>query len=360
MKKYQRFISKLYIKNFLLFFISLELFFVGIDLLQNLKDISSSANLQILYTVNQLLYYVNFTLPLSLIFAMLLTVFNILKGNELVALYSLGISKNGVIKPMFIISLIVVSIYIMLNFIPDFVYSYEKSKNIKKYNTLHKATENLFLKSHNTYAYIKTLYPIEKRGEDIRVFITKESKLVEVLEAKEAIFKDNYWILKDIVSTKLMVTDSNLSSQKLIVLKLDSKEIFHGFKPKIINTLFKKRSKLTIQDSISAIKFLNKQSINSDKIRSNFYVMIFFPLFAPIVIYGLFFPLPAQRRGSNIALINTLYISIVLSLWGILFAFSKIAENGALLPEAAIILPIFIMALAAWFLSKKYKTKSLF
>ncbi len=357
MKKYQRFISKLYIKNFLLIFISLELFFVGMDLLDNLKGVSSSANLQILYATNQLLYYVNFTLPLSLIFAMLLTVFTILKTNELVAMYALGISKKDVIKPIFVISSIVTFSYILLNFVPDFVYAYEKSKNIKRYNSPYTATKSLFLKSDDSYAYIETLHPVQKRGENLKIFIIKNYKLTEILEAKEAIFKDNYWSLQDVHSIKVLNSDINAKKQKLLFENFKSKEVFHGFKPKIINTLFQKRSKLTIQDGITAMIFLNSQNLNSDKIRANLYSMIFFPLFAPIIIYGLFFPLPAQRRGTNIALLNTIFISTILSIWGTLFAFTQMSENGAILAEIAIILPIIILAFSAWFVSKKYQMK---
>lgn len=357
MKIYQKFIAKEYIKNFFLIFIALEFFFIGMDLLQNLKNISSSANLQILYSVNQLLYYINFTLPLSLVFAMLLTLFNILKSNELVSLYALGISKNEILKPIMIISGAITIFYIALNFTPFFVHSYEKAKNIKKYNVLNKSTSALFLKSNDTYVYINELIPIEKRGENLKIFITKEHKLVEILEAKSATFQNNYWKLRDVTSIKIPHLNGDLRDKKLIFTKLQNKDILHGFKPKIIDTLFQRLSKLTIQDSFTAIKLLEKQNLNSEKIRSNLYTMLIFPLFAPIVIYGLFFPLPAQRRGTNIALLSTLYIFSILSIWGVLFTLAKISGSGTISPEFGIIAPIVLLFFLSIFLSKKYQVK---
>ena len=354
MKLYQKFIAKQYIKNFFLIFLALEFFFIGMDLLQNLKGVPNSANLQILYTVNQLLYYVNFTLPLSLVFAMLLTLFNILKSNELVSLYSLGISKNDLVKPIFIISGTITLMYIALNFVPDFVQAEEKSKNIKKYNTPDKTTSSLFLKSHDTYVYIDKLIPGQKRGKDLKIFITKEHKLIEVLRAKHAIFQDNHWKLQDVNSIKIPNLENN---QKLIFENHDTIEVLAGFKPKIIDTLFQRLSKLTIQDSFEAITLLNTQNLNTDKIRSNLYTMLIFPLFAPIVIYGLFFPFPAQRRGTNIALVNTFYIFSILSIWGIIFTLAKISASGSVSPEFGIIAPIVMLFFAAWFLSKKYQIK---
>ncbi len=357
MKKYQRFIAKLYIKNFLLVFLALEFFFIGMDLLQNLKHVTNSANLQILYTVNQLLYYINFTLPLSLVFAMLLSIFNILKSNELVSMYALGISKYEVVKPILIIASFLTGFYIALNLLPDFVDAYEKAKNIRKYNNPDRTTKAMFLKSDNTYAYIGELFPEQKTGTDLKIFITKEHKLVEVLEAKNATFQNNHWNLTDVTSIKIPDLNQTSKDTKLIIQKYESKEVLHGFKPKIIDTLFQRIAKLTIYDSFSAIKLLDKQNLNSDKVRSNLYTMLFFPLFAPIVIYGLFFPLPAQRRGTNIALLSTFYIFSILSIWGILFTFAKISVNGSISPEIGIIIPILLLALAAIFVSKKYAVR---
>lgn len=359
MKKYQKFIAKLYIKNFLLVFLALEFFFIGMDLLQNLKNVANSANLQILYGMNQLLYYINFTLPLSLIFAMLLSVFTILKSNELVSIYSLGISKFEVLKPILIIASVLTGLYITLNFTPDFVDAYEKAKNIKKYNTPEQATKEMFLKSDNTYAYIGELFPERKEGVDMKIFITKEHKLIEVLEAKHATFKNNHWNLRDVTSTKIPDLNQTSKDAKLIITKLESKEVLHGFKPKIIDTLFQRIAKLTVQDSFSAMKLLNTQNLNSDKVRSNLYTMTIFPLFAPIVIYGLFFPLPAQRRGSNIALLSSFYIFSILSIWGILFTLAKISANGSVSPELGIIVPILILALTAKFIAKKYAVRDI-
>lgn len=357
MKTYQKFIAKLYFKNFLLIFFALEFFFLGMDLLQNLKNISSSANLQVLYVTNQLLYYINFTLPLSLIFAMLLSIFNILKSNELVSLYALGVSKNDIVKPIMAISVFITLFYILLGFVPNFVHAYEESENIKKYGSPNKTTSGLFLKSHDSYAYIDTLLPEQKEGKDLKVFVTKEHKLVEILEAKSAVFKDNHWNLMDVTSIKIPHLNNSAEDANLIIEQLKERSALHGFTPKIIDTLFQRLSKLTIQEAFVAINLLDSQNLNSDKIRSNLYTMTLFPLFAPIVIYGLFFPLPAQRRGANIALLSTLFIFSILSIWGILFTLAKISANGSVSPELGIILPIIALALLAWTLSRKYAVK---
>jgi lipopolysaccharide export system permease protein len=44
-----RYILKKYLTNFIIVLVSLEIFFVGIDFLQNYKSLPQSANLQLLY-----------------------------------------------------------------------------------------------------------------------------------------------------------------------------------------------------------------------------------------------------------------------------------------------------------------------
>ncbi len=354
MKTYQIFLSKLYIKNFLLIFITLELFFTGMDLLENLGKISSSANLQILYTVNKLLFYTNFTLPLSLIFAMFLTFLNVLKSNELVSLYSLGISKKELIAPVMIISSIVTMLFISLNLFSDFVSAYDKASNIKKYDSPTKKTNALFLKSFDTYAYIDQLQPKEKVGKNLKIFITKENKLIEVLKADSANFANNRWNLKNVTSIKIPNLEDENSSKKLIYTHLETKEVLHGFKPKIIDTLFQKNASLTILESLDAVSFLEQQNLNSEKIKSNLYTMVFFPLFAPIAIYGLFFPLPAGRRSTNIALLSFSYVFSILTIWGILFILTKISANGTISAELGILMPIILLSLISLYLSKRF------
>ncbi len=346
----KRFIALLYFKNFIILFFALEIFFTGIDLMQNFKNLPDSANLQILYTTNIFLYFINFTLPLSLIFAMISSIFQIINSNELVALYSLGVSKQNIIKPIVFISLIITFTYIMLN-ATGFVKAGEYARNIKKYGEIERETKNLFLKSHDNYVYIETLFPIKKEGQNITIFTTQNGDLTGVLKAKKAIFKGNYWELFDVkklIKPIPITKDSKLTFQNIPYVKA-----LEGFKPEIIDNLFKGRSKLNIQNSISAITLLNEQNINTDKIRGNLYLMLFFPLFAPIVILTLFYPMPIMRRGSNMGMLSSLYIFGVLILWGLFFTLAKISTNGSILPELGILLPMVILTLASFYIINK-------
>ncbi len=83
----------------------LQVFFIGMDLMQNFKKLPDSANLQILYVIFKFLYAINYTLPLSVVFALIASKFYLIRSNELVSLYALGISKRRLLTPFFFTSL---------------------------------------------------------------------------------------------------------------------------------------------------------------------------------------------------------------------------------------------------------------
>ena len=92
-----RFISAIYLKSFFIIFFALVGFFVGVDLLINFKDLPNSANLILLYVLFLACMAVSYVLPLSLVFALVLCLANMVRSNELVSFYALGLSKKQVI-----------------------------------------------------------------------------------------------------------------------------------------------------------------------------------------------------------------------------------------------------------------------
>lgn len=350
MKIYQRLLTKIFLKNFIILFLALELFFTGIDLMQNFKHLPPSANLQILYASNIFMNFVNYTLPLSLLFSMLMSIFQLIRSNELVSLYALGASKRNVITPIFILSLFITLLYIALNN-TTFVKANEYADSIKKHGKITNTSSHLFLKSEDDYIYIESLNPLHKEGKNIKIFKTKETDVTQIIEAKRAIFKEDHWELQDV--TQITKPNINQKDAKLRFTKQKRLDALEGFKPQIIDNLFKGKSKLTIEDSFAAITLLHAQHLKTDKIRSNLYIMILFPLFAPIAILALFYPMPAQRREVNLALLSTLYIFGILMLWGLLFTMAKISSNGALSPELGIGIPLLLLLFLSLYLIYK-------
>jgi lipopolysaccharide export system permease protein len=356
LKKYQILIIKRYFKAFITIFIGLTVFFTGVDFASNIGKLPDSANLKVLFAVNRLMYFTSFTFGLSLMFALISSMVSLIKENELVVLYSLGASKKLVLKPFLIMITIFIAIFWILNNNPTFVSAKQVSDNIKKYGQVSKYENNLFLKSKDNYIFIKKLNKYKKEGTNIEIFETKGVDLKRVIKAQKGVFKDNYWLLSDVKIITKPTVDDTVLNKKLKVEKVDSMKVLNGFKPTIMDSLYKGSQGLTISDDIEAISLLKDKGLSITTIKANLYQAIFFPLFSLFLGVILFFKLPIQRRGENLAMLSAGLYFIALITWGVLYMLIEISRNGAVIPEVGIILPIFLLGVYSYFFYKRKVT----
>ena len=345
MKLFQRYIIFNYLKNFFIIFLSLEFFYIGIDVLSNYTKFPDSANLQLLYVVFKTLDAVNYSVPLSVVFAMIVTKFSMIKSNELVTLYAIGITKKSVVKPLFLSALGISLIYISLNF-TSFAYSYEYSRNLLKYSTIATNSTSLFLKNNNEYIYFKKLDPIKKQATGIKIFRVKDNDLTRIVSAKSAYFYNNSWVLKDAtIKTKPKIT--SIYNKGFTQIKQVRYVTLKDFRPKIIENIHKGEYNMSIIDTVDALSFFASQNINLDRVKTLLYSHILFPLFAPLLVVILFYNLPISNRFFNMAFLSFIFIFTTLSIWGILFILTKLSSTSVIFPELGVILPIFILAFYA-------------
>ena len=352
-KLYQRYVGFLYLKNFTIIFLALEFFYVGIDLITNLKELPVSANLQLLYMLFNAMSAVNYALPLSLVFAMIVTKFAMIRSNELICMYSVGISKSQLIFPLFTTSIFLVIVYIGLNF-TSFTYANEYRTNLLKYNRIASISSDLFLKFEGKYIYFRELDPIKQEAKDVKIFTTVGTELKEIIAAKRGVFLNDAWKLYDVRITK-KPTVSLLSDAGLSIADYENLVALKGFRPKIIENVHQGKVTLSILDAIDAIRFFSSQGVNINGIKSNLYTLLLFPLFAPLMVVILFYYLPPSGRFFNLALLSFGFVFVTLSVWGLLFVLGKLAANSVILPELGIALPIFVMALVAFSLFHKHR-----
>ncbi len=345
MKLYQKYIIFNYLKNFFIIFISLEFFYVGIDILSNYKNFPDSANLQLLYVVFKTLDAVNYSVPLSIVFAMIVTKFGMIKSNELVTLYAIGVTKKSVVRPLFLSALTISLVYISLNF-TSFAYAYEYSRNLLKYSTIATSSTSLFLKNDNEYIFFKELDPIKKQATGIKIFIINDNDLEKIISAKTGYFYNNSWVLQDVViKTKPKV--KSIDSKGLTQVKQDKYITLKDFRPKIIENIHKGEYNMSIMDTIDALSFFASQDINLDRVKTLLYSQLLFPLFAPLLVMILFYRLPISSRFFNVAFLSFVFIFITLSTWGILFILTKLSSTSVIFPELGVILPISLLAIYA-------------
>ncbi|MFT7003820.1 MAG: lipopolysaccharide export system permease protein [Sulfurimonas sp.] len=352
-----KYISFHYLKYFLVILTALVMFLVGFDYMENASSLSSSANLVLIYLVYKAFFAIDMLLPLSLIFAMISTKIFLIRSNALVSFYSLGYSRVDILKPFVVVSTTVTVIFISLHAIPSFSRSDEFSNNIRKNAAYLSPTRDLFFIYKDKYVYFSKMRPLQKKAEDIRIFTLKENSLKEVVVAKEAIYRDDYWFISesDII---VKPDDMSFESPGIKVNNEKGLKILKGFRPKMLDQVYEGKVNFTIKDAIDALMLLKNQNIDTRSIKGALYKIFVYPFFVPCLVVIIFFFVPISARFLNISLFSFGAILSTLLVWGILFMLIELSNNKTISSEVGVLAPIAILLLIAIRQWRKYRFAS--
>lgn len=347
-----KYILKKYLINFIIVLISLEIFFVGIDFLQNFKSIPHSANLQILYVLYMTFFTLTITLPLSIVFGWIVTLVVFIRNNEFVAFNALGATNKKIILPVISISILLISILIVLQMTP-LAYSSDQKKKILDNEYFTSTKSDIFLKYNDYYIYFKKLLPLEKRAEDIHIFRVSGKDVVETIIGEKAYFQNDRWY---VLNVKIIEKpkELNVDSSKLDIRYEKFLHTLDGFKPKILDNVYDSKSDFSIIDAVSAVLLLQEQGINTDKIRSILYNLVIVPFFVIPLILLIFAYASLNSRFFNIGKFTSISIFGTLVIWGLFFMLYKFTNGGILIPEISILIPMLVWILISlYFYNKK-------
>lgn len=353
MKLFNRYILIIYIKFLLIIFFALQLFYVGLDLITNYSDLPPSANLQILYMFYKFIEASKLTLPISLIFSMIFTKLSLIKSSELIAMFSLGISKNKSIKPIFVVSILILMLHISLSF-TSLVYAKEYSKNILKYSKTTTNTKDIFIKHFNSYIYIKSLSIYDKKAYNILIYQLNNSNLERIIRANSAVFRDDSWILQDVTITNKK-TNLAIGKKALEITTLPSFQTLKNFDPKIIDNMFSNSDSVDILDTLKTLKIFYEQNLDTNQLKTSLYSSLVFPFFASFILLIFFYYIPTSGRFFSLSLVSSLLISGSLVVWAILFILIELSRNRVINPELGIVLPILMLSFFALKLYNRHK-----
>jgi lipopolysaccharide export system permease protein len=334
-------LSLLYLRYFSIVLIALGSFMVGFDLMDNASELPTSANLVLIYIMYKYFYAIDMMLPISLIFAIIATLVELIRSNALAAYYALGYSKFRVMTPFLSVATLLITLYIGLH-ATNFARANEFANNLRETSQLIRPTSNLFFTHEGNYIYFGNLYPLSKKAEDIRIFTFKEGKLKEALSAKEAIYDNGYWNIQ-----KAYITHPpegfDLQKSALASEERENLKVLRDFKPKILDQVYEGKANFTIQDAFDALKLLENQNVDVAKITSAMYRIFITPWFAPMMMVIFFTYAPISSRFLNLSLFSFSAILVTLIIWGVLFMLGELSNNKTLIPEIGIIAPIIVL-----------------
>ncbi|KLD97841.1 LptF/LptG family permease [Aliarcobacter butzleri] len=347
-----KYILKKYLINFIIVLISLELFFVGIDYLQNFKNIPASANLQLLYILYNSFFTLTLALPLSIVFGWIVTLVLFIKNNEFVAFNALGATRKNIFMPVVIVSISLLITLIFLQMTP-LAYSYEQKRKILNDEYFSNTKSDIFLKYNEYYVYFQKLLPLEKKAENIHIYKIKGDNLVETIIGEKAYFQNDKWYVVDV---KVINKPENIdiNNSKLDVRYEKFLHTLEGFKPKILDNVYESKSDFSIMDAVSALILLKDQGMNTQKIRTILYNQLIIPFFViPILILVYSFA-SLNSRFFNMAKFVSFSIFGTLIVWGFFFLVFRLTSSGTVIPEISMLLTMFIWVIfSIYFYNKK-------
>jgi len=290
--------------------------------------------------------------PLAIVFALIMTKLSLVKSNTMGVLHAFGYSKRRLLFPLLLVASIVYAIFTFLH-TTEFSYAKDKAVVLLENQINAYDVNDLFFKYNDTFVYVNKLDPIEKKIEDITIFKVEGYQVLYTINAPVAVFDGTQWEAQDAILKTHVYENGKL--KKYTVEHKKSIKTLEGYKPKIIESLYEGKA-LNIIDAFNTWKLLDKQNLNSDKMRASLYNKTVVPLFAIALLLILFFKIPFHARMMSLGYVVALSLGTTFVIWGILFGLYQMGSNGVLIPELTSILPIsllWIYAIYVYFTDEK-------
>ena len=338
------FVAIRFLKPTLVILVSLEFFFVSIDSLQYLDRLPSAANLIVLFLAYDAAYALNYVLPLSLLFGLIVFYLGLIKSNQYIALLSLGYSKRRILLAPSVFILIAVFGYIGLNATP-FAYAEESAQGLLDKSGESAISSDLFIRYGDDYVFFSRVFPLLSRAEGITVYKTENKdrrELLTIIESKEGYFENNEWNLTNpIVIT--MPERYELGGQGLQMQKPKTGTILQGFKPKILDTIYQNKPSISSADALSSLQILWGEKSDTSRVRGLLYTLVLVPFFIPLLAVIVAYYMPPLARYENLALLGILLSVTCLLVWGVFFSIGKLQANVSFIPEIGILAPLALL-----------------
>lgn len=351
---YFLYIVKLYSKNLLSVLFGITVTIVLIDYLQHAATKIESGNQLTLYLFYTWEFRLSQFYPLAIVFAAVITYMKLVGSNILVSLLSFGYTRKQLFIP-FITPVTIVYILLIFLHMGEFSYAREKAWAILHNKQDDRLVNDLFFKYNDAFVYVKELDPIKKTLKEVTVFELNNSRVEAAVTMGNATFDGEFWLTKSAIKhSKNYASNKTLNGFR--IESLSQYKFLKNYRPKVIELIYEGNS-LSLIDAVQTYQVLKGQALDSSKIRASFYGKSILPLFVFFVLIILFFKTEYHDRYINKELVWTLSLGGTMALWGLLYALNSLSSAGVILPEIAIVLPVFFLLVYAVYilLSKEEK-----
>jgi lipopolysaccharide export system permease protein len=321
----------------------------------NYKGVETSSLLK--YIVYSFPDVIQKMLPVACLLGTVLTLSTMNKANELVALYSAGMSLLRIATPLLLSVMFISTVFYFIS--DQIVPSMTRQKNYIFYNEIKKMpgmfsvvkTDRIWYRSKNSIFNIKTLNPEASKAQGLTLYLFSDSwNLLQMITANNVEIHGSQWRLLD-GSVTLFSSDSSFPltstfKEKQIAMSEDSKDL----------TSTGQTSDMLNQKELSNFIERNREA-GLDTVRYEVdYHSKFAFAFAGIVMSLLGIPFSVGKARSGGTMLNVgICLALVFGYWVLYSSSLTLGGHGYLPPFIAAWAPSFLMSGFALYLLKRLK-----
>jgi lipopolysaccharide export system permease protein len=357
MNRIDRYVSGLFWAYFvggLIVFVTIFLAIDALTFMVNYKGVAASAfALYYAYSAPAIVYMMA---PVACLLATVFAISTLNRNNELVALYSIGMSLVRICAPILIwVGVISAGIFILSDkVLPSFashknyVFYHDIKKNPSLYSTV--KNEKIWYRSKDTIFNIKTLNDQTHKAQGLTLYYFNNNwDLIQMITAKEVDLLGQKWNLKD-GSVTLFTEDSSfpLTSQfqeKTIVMTEDAKDLTSTADTSDV---------MSLRELSQFIKKNKEAGLDTVRYEVSYDSKYGFA-FAALVMSLLGIPFAAVKGRSGGTMLNMgICLGLILCYWILYSSALALGNYGKIPPLLAAWAPnILTLALGGFFIHKK-------
>jgi len=345
----------MYFLGGLIVFVTIYIAIDALGMMVEYKSINMSVWLAYYgYSIPDIVYRM---VPVASVLGVVFTLTALGKANELVAMYSIGMSLVRICVPMLVLVCLLCGFELLIgdrvspNFAKqkNFVFYHEIKKNPSLYSMVN--NERIWYRSHDTIFNIKTLNEKAKKAQGLTLYYFNENwDLIQMITAKEVDLLGSNWLLHE-GSVTLFTEDSSFPltsqfKQKTVVMGEDSKDIGAS-----ANT-----SEMLSLDELSHFIKKNKEA-GLDTVRYEVdYQSKYSYSLAALVMALLGIPFSVGRARSGGAMMSLgLCLALIFSFWIFYTSSITLGNYGHLPPFIAAWAPIVVMSALAYLFIRRVR-----
>lgn len=358
MTRIDRYVSFLFWGYFLGGLLIFVTIFTAVDAMSTLVSYSGVATGTLMqYYLFMAPEIMNRMMPVACLLGVVLTLSNLSRANELVALFAAGMSLLRISAPMlFWVALIAAGSYGLSDRILPLT---ARQKNFIFYNEIKKRpdmfsvvkTDRIWYRSNNTIFNIKTLNPETSKAQGLTMYFFSDAwDLMQMISAREVEIRGKTWILRD-GSVTLFSSESSfpLTSnfrEKTLPMGEDSQDL----------TSSGQTSEMLSQAELARFIGRNKEAgLDTLRYEIDYHAKFSFAL-SGLVMVLLGIPFAVGRARSGGIMLNLgICIGLVFGYWVLYSSSLTLGGHGQLPPVLAAWAPNLLMAAFGLFLLRRLK-----